>query len=272
MLARKYGIPKCAVLRILAKAGVERRSLSVALRKYAIDETFFDRIDNERKAYWLGFLLADGHIRHSGRFNRSGSVRVALQGRDVAHLEMLKSHIGSQKPIKLTTTNAGHPCCMLDLHSTRLANVLLSAGWTEFKEKGDCRILSTVPLRLRRHLVRGLVDGDGHFRSSPAYRWRNGRVSYQLHFEFVDLHLPIVQWVQQYLVRHCAMHRTKVYHPSKAYTIRYGGKQVTRILRHLYASAHVALERKVIKAHALLSAASPSPQIRSRSTDKSAPL
>jgi hypothetical protein len=31
-------------------------------QKYKINEDFFQEIDTEEKAYWLGFLYADGYI------------------------------------------------------------------------------------------------------------------------------------------------------------------------------------------------------------------
>ena len=31
-------------------------------RKYHCDDGYFDLIDSEAKAYWLGFLAADGNI------------------------------------------------------------------------------------------------------------------------------------------------------------------------------------------------------------------
>ena len=31
-------------------------------RKYYFNNEYFDRIDTEEKAYWLGFLYADGYI------------------------------------------------------------------------------------------------------------------------------------------------------------------------------------------------------------------
>jgi hypothetical protein len=55
------------------------RTLSEALRRYALDESFFNCIDTEDKAYWLGFLTADGLIGDD-------FVRIDLQLRDIDHL------------------------------------------------------------------------------------------------------------------------------------------------------------------------------------------
>jgi len=35
------------------------------LKKYLINEEFFDKLDTEDKAYTLGFIYADGCVRNS---------------------------------------------------------------------------------------------------------------------------------------------------------------------------------------------------------------
>jgi len=40
----------------------DRIRMSLAHRKHCLDESFFSEIDNEEKAYWLGFFSADGAI------------------------------------------------------------------------------------------------------------------------------------------------------------------------------------------------------------------
>lgn len=46
------------------------------------NECIFDEIDTEEKAYWLGFIYADGHISSSGY-----AFSIELSGKDVLHLE-----------------------------------------------------------------------------------------------------------------------------------------------------------------------------------------
>lgn len=41
-------------------------------KKYTCDSTFFNVIDTEEKAYWLGFLMADGFITIIGNGKKNG--------------------------------------------------------------------------------------------------------------------------------------------------------------------------------------------------------
>ena len=56
----QYGFSMYKINNVLKKNGVKTRDNSFNSRKYYIDETFFEVIDTEDKAYWLGFIMAFG--------------------------------------------------------------------------------------------------------------------------------------------------------------------------------------------------------------------
>ena len=67
-LAFKYHISTVAIYGLLKRRGFTMKPQTEAQRKYSIDESFFDSIDTEEKAYFVGFLFADGYNnteRHS---------------------------------------------------------------------------------------------------------------------------------------------------------------------------------------------------------------
>ena len=65
------------------------RKLNINLPNYhnalKFDNTVFDTIDTEEKAYWLGFMYADGYVQNNGN-----SVELSLKGSDVEHLEKFR--------------------------------------------------------------------------------------------------------------------------------------------------------------------------------------
>jgi hypothetical protein len=63
--AAQFGYSYMACIFGLKQRGITPRGRSEAHRRYAVDEAFFDVINTEEKAYWLGFLTADGTIREN---------------------------------------------------------------------------------------------------------------------------------------------------------------------------------------------------------------
>jgi len=53
--AAMFGYSGDACLKALKRRGITPRSYEEVCIRYSVDETFFDCIDTEEKAYWLGF-------------------------------------------------------------------------------------------------------------------------------------------------------------------------------------------------------------------------
>ena len=59
------------------------------MRKYNLNENFFDEL-NEKSAYWLGFLYADGYVS-----SYENSIGISLKSEDINHLEKFKNFLNS---------------------------------------------------------------------------------------------------------------------------------------------------------------------------------
>lgn len=239
-LAKIFHVDKATILNWLKAANIPRRTAKAAIQRYAINTKFFDVIDDEHKAYWLGFLLSDGNISKSGRNGKARTLRCALQWRDKSHLQKLLDAMGSEHKIIPKFSN-GHKAAWLAITTIDLCSALESHGWSAFKKSGDISILNTVSKHLQQHLVRGMIDGDGHL-GVHQNRYR---------FQFVDLHKSVVSWIYNWLVNHCMLNKTKIRRPSRAYSCQFGGKQVIGIAM-LYNDSKVSLDRKQIIAEMML--------------------
>lgn len=76
----EFCLSQYKILSILKKNNIKIKKH----RKYLINEDFFNNIDTPEKAYWLGFLMADGY--NSGKY-----IRIDIQ--DEGHLEKLRNLI-----------------------------------------------------------------------------------------------------------------------------------------------------------------------------------
>ena len=115
----------------------------------------FEKIDNEEKAYWLGFLYADGNL--SKNFNKT--ISIALKESDINHLEKFKKFIECKNSIKLIEK---YKAVRFNFSSKKVHKDLINLGCVPAKSL----ILTfpteqQVPLEFQRHFIRGYFDGDG---------------------------------------------------------------------------------------------------------------
>jgi hypothetical protein len=141
-------------------------SVSCATRQYSVDEHYFDEIDTEVKAYWLGFLDADGY--QNGR-----EMIVNLNAQDAAHLQKLRVSIRSEHPVRLRADAGmvGGFTATFRVSSQILCSGLNRWGCVQAKSL-IVQYPQELPAHLHRHFIRGVFDGDGCISQSKQGYWR----------------------------------------------------------------------------------------------------
>ena len=124
------------------------------MKKYNINEKFFSNIDSEEKAYWLGFLYADGYIRS----NKLNFVRLKLAIKDLGHMEKFRESIGSNHRIEIYDSVI-NPYCQITIGCKEMVLDLINSGCVN--NKGFKIRLPNVQDHLMAHFIRGYFDGDG---------------------------------------------------------------------------------------------------------------
>lgn len=146
-------------------------------RIHAVDADFFDQINTEERAYWLGFITADGCVYRSPRGVPSG-ITIRLGAKDVKHLEKWRAAIHGTHPIYTCTSNVNGKTTTqvrINVGSTQLARSLGNLGVTPAKSLTVRP--AKIPPDLERHYWRGVFDGDGCLhRRSGRRRWSLGIV------------------------------------------------------------------------------------------------
>ena len=101
-----------------------------------INYNYFDEIDTENKAYWLGFLFADGSITTPFRVNKDGSIKngiyrieISLKEDDKDHLDKFRKELNIEKPLNISKTNYKRSSrCRLYFNSKHMWEILNSYG------------------------------------------------------------------------------------------------------------------------------------------------
>jgi hypothetical protein len=122
-------------------------------RKYLIRNDYFEVIDSEDKAYWLGFLMADGY--NSGSF-----IRVDIQ--DDGHLEKLrdKIYINCDMPIKKKKNIInGKDIFYLAIQDKKIISDVEYLGLVN--RKSMIASYPNIDSEYDRFFIKGIFDGDG---------------------------------------------------------------------------------------------------------------
>lgn len=156
-IAKEYKCSSTTIKKYLIKENVwEKRP---AKRKYTLNENYFDIIDTEEKAYFLGLLYADGYNCESGNY-----VNLELNYKDKEILEKFNKCIGSNKPLMRHKKKGLKHSWRLNLSSKKISRQLKLLGC--YQKKSLTLKFPTkeqVPEHLIRHFIRGYMDGDGSF-------------------------------------------------------------------------------------------------------------
>lgn len=151
-LADKYNIQRQVFTGWLLAKGwpcINRRA------KRSFNTDFFDSIDTEEKAYWLGFLFADGAIT---QHKKSYNIELSLKIDDAEHVKKYAKAIGKEYVNCKSTYR-----CRCILGSKHMFDILYSYGCTPRKSL-TLKFPSNTIFKnddLIRHFIRGYVDGDG---------------------------------------------------------------------------------------------------------------
>lgn len=114
---------------------------------------YFDQIDTEDKAYWLGFLYADGNV------SDRGSVNVDLQSSDLIHLKKFQSCIESKSNPRLQITRK-YNRSRFGVANRHFSEMLVLHGCMPRKSL-ILKFPTFLSDDLLRHFIRGYFDGDG---------------------------------------------------------------------------------------------------------------
>lgn len=124
---------------------------------YHCNYNYFETIDTEDKAYWLGFIYADGNVNKA-----RSTLRINLQARDNLHLSKLNKCVDGNFNIRIYDEKHGdkmYLMCQILVYSTKIIRDLMDKGVVPHKSN----IITFPGLQndLIRHFIRGYFDGDG---------------------------------------------------------------------------------------------------------------
>lgn len=203
----------------------------IYMGKYLCNRNVFKTIETEREAYWLGFLMADGHN------NNNKSLRIDIK--DENHLDDLSALIYPNGDKKIKTRDLGYGTVYYfhcGVHE--IIKNLNNHGVIPNKSKKTK--LPELTQNMYRHFIRGLFDGDGSLSFSMDGNYR------RYMFSIVgndDLMIGVnnVIYKQTNIIMGFGKMKT-IYR-----TYKRGNQQIIKLLNWLYDDSSIYLKRKEVK-------------------------
>jgi hypothetical protein len=156
-ISKNYNMTDTNVRRIL-----NRRNVEIRHARYSADFNYFNEIDTEDKAYFLGFIYADGNV-----YENQMNILISIVDEDL--LLKIKKYIKSNNPISYSNkkdykgifANA-KPTCKVTIANN---NIIKGLSKHEVMPNKTFKLTfpETIQNDLVKHFIRGYLDGDGSF-------------------------------------------------------------------------------------------------------------
>lgn len=233
----------------LQDTGVTIRDLHSSRLQYTFNESYFETIDSEHKAYWLGFIAADGCVlepttcisKKTGKRikKENGALEIALKKSDTIHLKKFQKDISDTHKIYY---RKHQEACSLKLHSKKMYENLLKLGIVPRKSK-KLELPQSIPDELFPHFLRGYFDGDGSISFSKtkkkAITVHSIAISFLGNETFIS---QVFDKLKQYNIKGCFSYKKGV-KDIKTFMLT-NIKTKKRFLDFIYKDATIYLDRK----------------------------
>lgn len=238
------GVSSTFILDVVDKFSDIDHSRTKRIRKHkTLNEQFFDVIDTEEKAYFLGLMYADGNVKKT-----LTAARITLQEGDKSILD--KFSLAVYGTVILTyrdnSTNGVKNTYELCMNSSYIAQALSKLGCVPAKSLVLKWPEWLVDPELQRHFIRGYFDGDGsiHLGSNKDHQYGCNITS------TMDFCKRIDEIVSKQVSIRLTYDQSKFMGTNNGITTKLcigGNRQIKRFLDWLYRDASIYLERKHLK-------------------------
>ena len=216
---------------------------------------FFNKIDNELKAYMLGYFVADGSITNAKR-NRQENISICQIEKDRYIIDLFHKNINPSSKINIHVYKLknGSPNTRLTFKVTSSIMAKDLNNLNVFNNKSYKEInLPLINDEFYKHFIRGFFDGDGtaglyHYKVKGNLKKYN---NYRRVISFVCNSKVLLEEIQSMLVKNnifFTIHKEKTFYRLRCLT----KKKKKKFYHYVYDNSEFYLERKKNKIEELL--------------------
>lgn len=242
-VSEKYLYEKTSLTQLQREFSIDRRTLSKKFKEMGINiinnqnilkfnENIFDEVNTEEKAYWLGFIFADGYISSSScKYKNVFEMSLCLT--DIAHLHKFNKFMGHIK----NNVKSDNYRCRWNIMNSHLWEVLNNYGCVPNKSlilKFPHNVFKNPDLV--RHFIRGYFDGDGCISYYKNKHIISPRISIIGTKNFLN---EIIE-----MSNISAKFKHDKRHSEKTFSLEYTKENSIKMLNWLYSDCTIYLDRK----------------------------
>ncbi|WP_099301834.1 LAGLIDADG family homing endonuclease [Bacillus sp. Marseille-P3800] len=211
-------------------------TMGLSKRKYKYDNTFFETINTEEKAYWLGFVYADGWITKS---KNGAELGIELGIIDKKHLFKFNHSIkGNYQVFETLKPKSIYNGLVFKERTTSRIRIYSTKYFKDLKNLGvlpDKTNKTNHPIiegDFFMPFLRGFLDGDGCIYSSRMVHLTNANENF-------------LKYIKVYLSSNYNIEARLYKEKDKKYRLLFSKKHsVSSLLSHLYENSTIHLDRK----------------------------
>jgi transposase len=217
-IGEKYGVGQGIITNLLKNNGI-----NVRRRGKVNDKAFSGELD-EHKAYFIGFLMADGCVYKRGD---SYSINLQVSERDEDIIFKFKDFLGAGNKIQYIDTKLKNADRMVGISvSSHDIAEDLEAFNVSTNKTGDC--FATECLKFNKNFWRGMVDGDGSLCVSDV----------NVILSLCNSSEKLLKQFKSFCLRYCNFDRQV----TRSFSL--SGKCAEKMAEVLYKDSNIYLERK----------------------------
>lgn len=222
-----------------------------------IKGNYFNQIDSENKAYFLGLILADGYITEENKILKnklltSKRLGISLKEEDSYILEIFSKDLNLNKNLKKLSKSFRKDQSVLRFSNKMLIDNLINTYNIIPKKTYDTNFtfpFEKIPLKYLKDFIRGFFDGDG---SVSFYKTNN---SFFFNFSFISTSLSFINQIAEIFEKRFQIKPYIYKKQGKTvdyYSLRFNYDQkrlnkIKDIYNWIYKDSNVFLKRKKIK-------------------------
>jgi hypothetical protein len=189
--------------------------------KYKKDESFFDNIDSELKAYLLGWVAGDGCLKKDGLF-------LAVHKKDIEISNLFRDSIA---PNCRQFFRHYDNTVNISIHSVKIVSSLCKALKVNVGKKSHKISLPDISDELMIHFIRGLMDSDGSIDKIDGVH-TNPNCSY----------CSMSELIKHQIYEFCVSYQIKC--SLTGHVVAWYGKNANKFLELIYKDSNFHLRRK----------------------------